>query len=623
MTTRVARTTTTAKKASPKSGPKASASATKPASKAPARKPAAKSAGAPAAKGEPKTAAKAATKKAAPTKASTAKAAAKPAETRTSATQATESPRGRRKVAHGHVSLVAAGPGDPELLTMRAVHLLGDADLVVVDADAVAVAEAYVGSTAEVVVAVDAAGLPLDQAARSALVIEAAREGRTTVRLIAGDPVVDGSLLHEAGALRRAHIDFEVAPGVSEVTGVPAYAGFGLTGGRTRQVRIVDANDTDLPWAELVSARTTLVLLNGADRAPEIATHLIEAGADEGTPVAVTRRGTTVDQRTVVSTLGEIGVVAKAARQSGPGLVVVGDVVGQRSKLDWFEVKALFGWRVLIPRTQDHGGPVVSLLRGHGAIPIEVPTISVEPPRTPQQIDRAVHGLVSGRYEWIGFTSVNAVKAIREKLQEYGLDARSFAGLKVAAVGEPTVAALIEFGVRPDIVPCSEQTTSALLDEWPHYDSLVDPINRVFLPRADIATDTLAAGLAELGWEVEDVTAYRTVRAAPPPAETREAIKTGGFDAVLFTSSSTVRNLVGIAGKPHHTTVVACIGPQTAKAAEEHGLRVDVLAETSTVPGLVEALAAHGEALRVAALESGEGTWRPSRRRTTTRRKAT
>jgi uroporphyrinogen III methyltransferase/synthase len=177
--------------------------------------------------------------------------------------------------------------------------------------------------------------------------------------------------------------------------------------------------------------------------------------------------------------------------------------------------------------------------------------------------------------------------------------------------------------VRPDIAPAEEQTTSALLEEWPPYDSLMDPINRVFLPRADIATDTLAAGLAELGWEVEDITAYRTVRAAPPPAETREAIKTGGFDAVLFTSSSTVRNLVGIAGKPHHTTIVACIGPQTAKAAEEHGLRVDVLAETSTVPSLVESLAVHGEGMRLAALEAGEGSWRPSRRKAAARRRAT
>jgi uroporphyrinogen III methyltransferase / synthase len=531
--------------------------------------------------------------------------------------------KARKRIVHGPVALVASGPGDPELLTLRAARLIAEADLVVVDADALAVARAHGGPHTEIVLAVDADGIPLDQAGRSALVIEAARAGRNTVRLISGDPVIDGSLLHEAGALRKARIDFEVAPGVSEVTGVPAYAGFGLTGGRVRQLRVVDANDTDLVWDSLVSPRTTVVFLNGADRATDIAARLLTAGADPRTPIAVTRRGTTVDQRTIVATLGEIAVAARSARQAGPGLVVVGEVVTQREKLDWFEVKSLFGWRILIPRTQDHAGSIVGMLRAHGAIPIEVPTISVEPPRTPQQIDRAVHGLVSGRYEWIGFTSVNAVRAIREKLQEYGLDARSFAGLKVAAVGEPTAAALIEFGVRPDIMPTAEQTTSALLDEWPAYDSLVDPINRVFLPRADIATDTLAAGLAELGWEVEDVTAYRTVRAAPPPAETREAIKTGGFDAVLFTSSSTVRNLVGIAGKPHHSTVVACIGPQTAKAAEEHGLRVDVLAETTTVAGLVEALAAHGEALRTASIEAGEGTWRPSRRRATARRKAT
>ena len=529
----------------------------------------------------------------------------------------------RKKVATGAVALVASGPGDPDLLTLRAANLLSTAEVIVVDAEAVAVAQAHASADAVITIAVDASGMPLDQAGRSALVIDSAREGKNTVRLIAGDPVIDGTLLHEAGALRKARIDFEVAPGVSEVTGVPAYAGFGLTGGRTRQVRIVDANDTDLVWDDLVYARTTVVFLNGADRAADIASRLIGAGAAERTPIAVTRRGTTVDQRTLVSTLAEISAVAKSSKQAGPGLVVVGEVVAQREKLDWFEVKALFGWRILIPRTQDHAGSIVGLLRGHGAVPIEVPTISVEPPRTPQQIDRAVHGLVSGRYEWIGFTSVNAVRAIREKLEEYGLDARSFAGLKVAAVGEPTAAALIDFGVRPDIMPTAEQTTSALLDEWPAYDSLTDPINRVFLPRADIATDTLVAGLGELGWEVEDVTAYRTVRAAPPPAETREAIKTGGFDAVLFTSSSTVRNLVGIAGKPHHSTVVACIGPQTAKAAEEHGLRVDVLADTSTVVGLVDALAAHGEALRQVAMETGEGTWRPSRRRATARRKAT
>ena len=532
-------------------------------------------------------------------------------------------PKARRKVTPGPVSLVAAGPGDPDLLTMRAVALIGGAEVIVVDADVVSIAESYAKAGAEIVVAVGADGIPLDHANRVKLVVEAAREGKEVVRLIAGDPVVDGTLLHEAAALRKAKVSFEVAPGVSDVTGIPAYAGFGLTGGRTRQFRVVDAHDTELVWDELVHPRVTVVFLNGADRAAEIASQLMAVGADAKTPIAVTRRGTTVDQRTLAGTLGDIGAITKGSKQAGPGIVVVGDVVSQREKLDWFEVKSLFGWRVLIPRTKDQAGPILPLLRRHGAVPMEVATISVEPPRTPQQIDRAIHGLVSGRYEWIGFTSVNAVRAIREKLSEYGLDARSFAGLKVAAVGESTIASLIEFGVRPDLMPESEHTTAALLEDWPVYDSLTDPINRVFLPRADIATDTLVAGLAELGWEVEDVTAYRTVRAAPPAAETREAIKTGGFDAVMFTSSSTVRNLVGIAGKPHHSTIVACIGPQTAKTAEEHGLRVDVLAETSTLPALVEALALHGESLRVAALEAGEGSWRPSRRRTTARRKVT
>ena len=184
-------------------------------------------------------------------------------------------------------------------------------------------------------------------------------------------------------------------------------------------------------------------------------------------------------------------------------------------------------------------------------MPEEVPTISVEPPRNPQQMDKAVRGLVEGRYEWIAFTSVNAVRAVREKFEEYGLDARAFSGLKIAAVGDKTAAAHRRLGParRPGAV--GRAVGRGLLEDWPPYDEVLDPINRVFLPRADIATETLVAGLIDLGWECDDVTAYRTVRAAPPPAPTRDAIKTGKFDAVVFTSSSTVRNLVGIAGKPH------------------------------------------------------------------------
>ena len=212
---------------------------------------------------------------------------------------------------------------------------------------------------------------------------------------------------------------------------------------------------------------------------------------------------------------------------------------------------------------------------------------------------------------------------MREKFDEYGLDARAFSGLKMAAVGEATAAAIETWGIKADLVPAGEQSAAGLLEEWPPFDEVLDPINRVFLPRADIATETLVAGLVELGWEVDDVTAYRTVRAAPPPAPTREAIKAGRFDAVAFTSSSTVRNLVGIAGKPHPSTIIACIGPATAKTAQEHGLRVDVLAESPSSQALADALADFGAQRRLAFLEAGEPVTKPSEKRPPARRRAT
>ena len=263
-------------------------------------------------------------------------------------------------------------------------------------------------------------------------------------------------------------------------------------------------------------------------------------------------------------------------------------------------------------------------LRRHGAVPEEVPTISVEPPRTPQQMDRALQGLVSGRYLWVAFTSVNAVRAVREKFEEYGLDARAFAGIKVAAVGEQTAAALAAFGVRPDLVPSGEQSVGGLLEDFPEYDSLLDPIDRVFLPRADIATETLAAGLVELGWEVDDVTAYRTVRAAPPPAD--DPRRHQGAAASTRSSSPRPRPCATWSASPASrtpTTVIACIGPQTAKTAEEHGLRVDVLRRDAVRGGAGRCA---GRVRRGAAAVGARGrarpTWRPSQRRGAARRKA-
>jgi uroporphyrinogen III methyltransferase / synthase len=543
------------------------------------------------------------------------------ARTSSSATTARGSKKGS---APGRVAFVGTGPGDLGLLTLRAVDVLRDATVVLTDQLVRATdIQSWCAPDVEIVQgSLDEDGQPLAHASRAKLVVDAARRASTVVRLMDGDPGSFTGLAEEAGACVKAGIPIEVVPGVSAITAVPTYAGIPLTDTKSRAVHVLTTSDADPDWSAHASADATLVVLGARDRIGDVARHLIAAGRAETTPIAVTSHGTTTAQRTIVSTLEDIAADLDAAEIEAPAIAVVGSVVALREKLSWYETKPLFGWRVLVPRTKEQAGDVSSRLRSFGAIPQEVPTIQVEPPRTPQQMERAVKGLVTGRYEWIAFTSVNAVKAVRERFEEYGLDARAFSGIKIAAVGEQTAEALRSYGVTPDLVPSGEQSAQGLLEDWPPYDEIFDPINRLFLPRADIATETLVAGLVKLGWEVDDVTAYRTVRAAPPQAEVREAIKSGGFDAVLFTSSSTVRNLIGIAGKPHPSTVIACIGQQTAKTAEEHGLRVDVLAATASTASLVSSLADFGAAQRLAALAAGESNWRPSQRRTAARRKA-
>ena len=538
---------------------------------------------------------------------------------------------GAEPASPGWVALVGAGPGDEGLLTLRAAHLLGRADIVVASHEPGDQVRHLMREGAQLSIAAEhgpgeespqdpqgpAADVP-DAGARGGLVA-AAKAGQFVVRLYDGDPLLDGAA-DDAAACADAGIRCEIVPGVPRATAVPAYAGIPL-GGDGGEVRVIHAAEA----SQVSFSHGTLVVL-GVQAPADLAKMLAAAGWPETTPFALTWDGTTTAQRTVTSTLGRIGADLKAAGVSpltahGPAVAVAGDAVRAGRGLSWFETKPLFGWRVLVPRTKADAAVVSQRLREYGAVPEEVPTIAVEPPRTPQQVDRAVKGLVTGRYQWVAFTSVNAVRAIREKFEEYGLDARAFAGVKVAAVGEQTAAALAAFGIVPDLVPEGEQSGEGLAASWPPYDDLLDPINRVLLPRADIATETLVARLTDLGWEAEDVTAYRTVRAAPPPAPIREAIKTGGFDAVLFTSSSTVRNLVGIAGKPHAVTAIAVIGPQTAKTAGEFGLRVDVMAPKPSMAALVDALAAYGARLRAAAIEAGEQPRRPSERRRGARRR--
>lgn len=503
----------------------------------------------------------------------------------------------RAKKPAGTVALVGAGTGDPGLLTQRAVALITGADLLLVDEGVGEAVFALVPEGVEV---------ELTTGAQGPRITAAAKEGRDVVRLLPGDPFTTDEGPKEADAVAKAKLRLEVAPGVPAPVAVPAFAGTPLGMPRT----IARADETT-DWRALAGAPGSLVVLMAASGVAKAAAALQEHGRKGTEAVTVTVGGTGAEQRTVLSTLDSVD--RDTTGLQGEAVVVVGAAAARSERLGWYESRPLYGWKVLVPRTRDQAGVLSAQLRGHGALPVEVPTIAVEPPRTPAPMERAIKGLVTGRYSWVAFTSTNAVKAVREKVEEFGLDARAFAGVKVAAVGDATAAALVELGIKPDLVPTGEQSSEGLLAGWHEFDEGYDAIDRVLLPRADIATETLVAGLTERGWQVDDVTAYRTVRAAPPPAETREALKGGGFDAVLFTSSSTVRNLVGIAGKPHDTTVLACIGPQTVKTAQELGLRVDVVAPKPDVESLVEALAAH------AAERRAEGIPAPSMAR---RRKA-
>jgi uroporphyrinogen III methyltransferase/synthase len=537
-----------------------------------------------------------------------------------------------RKAKPGHITFVGSGPGDPNLLTMRARTVLGSATCVFTDPDVpqavldmvgidlppavgpVPQSDPVAGEDQSVPQSVSAGpdirpalGEPAEVAK---ILVAEAKSGVDVVRLVAGDPLSVDAVNSEVMVVSKSQLSFEIVPGLPATVAVPTYAGLPL--GSTHTVADVRG---EVDWAALAAAPGPLILTATASHLADAARSLIDFGLSDNTPCVVTAQGTTCAQRSVESTLQgltdrtPLGSGDAAGPLAGQLVVTVGRTVTQRSKLNWWESRALYGWTVLVPRTKEQAGDMSDRLIAHGALPIEVPTIAVEPPRSPAQMERAVKGLVDGRYQWVVFTSTNAVRAVWEKFAEFGLDARAFSGVKIACVGEATADRVRAFGISPELVPSGEQSSLGLLDEFPEYDSIFDPVNRVLLPRADIATETIAEGLRERGWEIEDVTAYRTVRAAPPAAETREMIKTGGFDAVCFTSSSTVRNLVGIAGKPHARTIVACIGPKTAETAAEFGLRVDVQPETAAVGPLVDALAEHAARLR------SEGALPPPRKK--------
>lgn len=499
----------------------------------------------------------------------------------------------------GIVYLVGAGPGDPGLLTLRGGELLVMCDAIVYDALAnpALLALASVQDREKPVELHDVgkrggASESAKQEEINALLIQLAREGKRVVRLKGGDPFVFGRGSEEAQALAEAGIPFEVVPGVTAGIAAPAYAGIPVTHrGSSTSVTFVTGHEdpakstTTTDWSALARAGGTIVLYMGVKTLPSIANALIAGGRSPETPAAAVQWGTHARQRTVTATLATLADVIAAEGLSAPVITVIGDVVALRDEIAWFDTRPLFGKRIVVTRARSQAASLSERLVAQGAQVIEMPATRVEL-LDPGPLRAAIARLAE--YGWVVFTSQNAVKIFWDALRAEGKDARALAGVKIAAVGPSTSAALLERGLAVDVSP-DRFVAEGLLD------ALRDRRDvrgvRVLYAAAEGARETLQDGLEELGAVVDHVVMYRSTVDGEGAAALREHLLNGDVDLVTFTSASSVNAFVDSVGAEAAQRVPAVtIGPITTAAARARGLEIRAEAQQSTIGGLVDAV---------------------------------
>ena len=501
----------------------------------------------------------------------------------------------------GKVYLVGAGPGDPKLLTLRGKECLEQAEVVIYDYLANPALLEHVRPEAErIYVGRRGRGEYGDQAEINRLMIDRARAGKIVVRLKGGDPFVFGRGGEEAEAVAEAAVPFEVVPGVTSAVAAPAYAGIPVTH-RTlaSSVALVTGHEDPLKpsptveWDRLASTSGTVVFLMGMKNLPAIVAHLTASGRPATTPVALIRWGTRAEQLTVIGTLADIVRKAEAAKLEPPTVIVVGEVVRLREKLNWFESRPLFGTTVLVTRPREQAGEFADLLAGYGARVLTMPTIAIVPPADWRPLDRAIGDLA--RYDWVIFTSVNGVRFFFERLRALGRDARALGRARFAAIGPKTAEALAGQGFNADVVP-DEYQAEGVLEAFKKED--VKGV-RILIPRAEVARDLLPEELRARGADVTVAVAYRTVRPEADGKALKEQLRRREVGVVTFTSSSSVRNYVELFADQAEASVltanavVACIGPITAETAESCGLKVGIRSKENTIPALAEAIVSH------------------------------
>ena len=506
------------------------------------------------------------------------------------------SPQGNIKNPHGKIGIVyivGAGPGDRKLITLKGVECLQRADVVIYDLLLNDALLEHCPAHTEKIKAPDPRIRATRQDELNQLLIEHAKTGKTVVRLKGGDPYIFGRGGEEAVALTEAGILFEVVPGITSAIAASAYAGIPVTHrAYASSVAFVTGHsaalrpDSNINWASLATAVDTLVVYMGVAHLRQIVERLITHGRDPQTPVSLVRVGTTPQQYVVQGTLTNIVEKVEAVQLKSPALIVVGEVNRLRQQLRWFDTKPLFGKRILVTRARAQASDFADLLEAKGAAVIQFPTIKIQP------IEGVDVPFPKG-YDWIIFTSVNAVEIFYERLREKGKDARAFGASKVCAVGPKTVDALNDIGIYPDFVPSHARGSTIAAEIGDVCEK------KILLPRAKIATADLPNALGEKGAQVDDVPLYDTVKVESDDAQRREAIETdllnGSIDFVTFTSSSTVTNFLEMF--PAHAATdllanvtVAVIGPTTQKTALTRDVRVDVVAKEASVESLVAAI---------------------------------
>lgn len=492
--------------------------------------------------------------------------------------------------AKNRVYLVGAGPGDPGLMTARALELIALADVIYYDRLIPPTALDGAKHGAELVYVGKQPGVPsVPQEEIVERLIESGREGLNVVRLKGGDPYLFGRGAEEAEGLKAAGLDFEVVPGVTAGIAATAYAGIPVTHrDDASAVAFVTGHEdplkpeTALDWPALASFPGTLVFYMGVKRLADNAAALIAGGRPESQPAAAIQQGTTPSQRVVIATLGTIADEVATAEIKAPALIVIGEVAKHRDTLKWFEDRPLHGRKVIVTRARAQASGFAKRLRLLGAEVVELPAIRIESLITSAEVERTVNEIQ--KFELICLTSPNGAHLLFDALARRGLDARALAGAKIAVIGPGTARALADHGIKADVIP-ERFVAESLVESLAEFDVTGKP---VLVARAEEARDVLPEALKEREAEVQVLPLYRTVREEPGK---RALAAAEGADWITFTSASTVKNLTEAmpGGLPAGTRIVS-IGPVTSEAARELGLEVAVEAERHDLDGLLEAL---------------------------------